>query len=45
MLTALSNRQVYDALVAGQDPRHIAQDWQDDLQKFREMRVKYLLYK
>jgi uncharacterized protein YbbC (DUF1343 family)/CubicO group peptidase (beta-lactamase class C family) len=45
MLTALSNRQVYDALVAGQDPRHIAQDWQDDLQKFRELRTKYLLYK
>jgi uncharacterized protein YbbC (DUF1343 family) len=45
MLTALSNRQVYDALAAGQDPRHIAQEWQDDLQKFREMRTKYLIYK
>lgn len=45
MLTALSNRQVFDEMAAGKDPRHIAQDWQDDLQKFREMRVKYLLYR
>jgi uncharacterized protein YbbC (DUF1343 family)/CubicO group peptidase (beta-lactamase class C family) len=45
MITALSNQQVFDALANGDDPRSIAQDWQDDLQKFREMRTKYLLYK
>ena len=45
MITALSNQQVFDALANGDDPRSIAQSWQDDLQKFREMRVKYLLYK
>ena len=41
----LMNQSVYDALVAGQDPRRIAQDWQDDLQRVRELRIKYLLYK
>jgi len=38
----LMNQSVYDALVAGQDPRRIAQDWQEGLQKFVKMREKYL---
>ncbi len=41
----LMNQSVYDALVAGQDPRRIAQDWQDDLEKFQKVREKYLIYK
>jgi uncharacterized protein YbbC (DUF1343 family)/CubicO group peptidase (beta-lactamase class C family) len=41
----LVNQSVYDALVEGRDPRRIAQDWQDDLQRFRSLREKYLLYK
>ncbi len=41
----LMNQSVYDALVAGQDPRRIAQDWQEGLQKFVKMREKYLIYK
>jgi uncharacterized protein YbbC (DUF1343 family) len=41
----LVNQAVYDALVAGQDPRRIAQDWQDELQKFGKVREKYLIYK
>jgi uncharacterized protein YbbC (DUF1343 family)/CubicO group peptidase (beta-lactamase class C family) len=45
LISALSNQQVFDALANGDDPRGIAQSWQDDLQKFREMRTKYLLYK
>jgi uncharacterized protein YbbC (DUF1343 family)/CubicO group peptidase (beta-lactamase class C family) len=45
MITALSNQQVFDSLAAGEDPRSIAQSWQDDLQKFRELRQKYLIYK
>jgi uncharacterized protein YbbC (DUF1343 family)/CubicO group peptidase (beta-lactamase class C family) len=45
MITALSNQQVFDALAAGEDPRSIAQGWQDDLEKFKEVRQKYLLYK
>jgi uncharacterized protein YbbC (DUF1343 family)/CubicO group peptidase (beta-lactamase class C family) len=44
-LALLANREVYDAVVNGDDPRTIAQSWQDDLQKFRELRAKYLLYK
>ncbi|HEV7676582.1 MAG TPA: exo-beta-N-acetylmuramidase NamZ domain-containing protein [Candidatus Angelobacter sp.] len=45
MITALSNQQVFDQLAAGEDPRSIAQGWQDDLNKFKELRQKYLLYK
>ena len=41
----LVNQAVYDALVAGQDPRRIAEDWQDELQKFLKVREKYLIYK
>jgi uncharacterized protein YbbC (DUF1343 family) len=41
----LLNQSAYDALVAGQDPRRIAQDWQDGLQKFQKVREKYLIYK
>ena len=28
----------------GRDPRRIAQDWQDGLATFQELRKKYLLY-
>ncbi len=45
MLDLLANRNVYDALVAGQDPRRIAPDWQDGLEKFQKIREKYLIYK
>jgi uncharacterized protein YbbC (DUF1343 family) len=41
----LVNQRVYDALVAGEDPRRIAQDWQEDLEKFQQLRQKYLIYK
>jgi uncharacterized protein YbbC (DUF1343 family)/CubicO group peptidase (beta-lactamase class C family) len=40
----LMNQSVYDALVANQDPRRIAQDWQENLEKFEAIRKKYLLY-
>ncbi|HVG89997.1 MAG TPA: exo-beta-N-acetylmuramidase NamZ domain-containing protein [Alphaproteobacteria bacterium] len=45
MLGLLANRQVFDAVVNGDDPRAIAQGWQDDLEKFKEIRQKYLIYK
>jgi uncharacterized protein YbbC (DUF1343 family) len=41
----LVNQAAYDALAAGQDPRRIAQDWRDELEKFQLIRQKYLLYK
>jgi uncharacterized protein YbbC (DUF1343 family)/CubicO group peptidase (beta-lactamase class C family) len=45
MQELLVNQSVYDALVAGEDPRRIAGDWQDDLDKFEKIREKYLIYK
>jgi uncharacterized protein YbbC (DUF1343 family) len=45
ILAILGNRDVYEALARGDDPRSIAQSWQDDLRKFRDLRAKYLLYK
>lgn len=41
----LVNQDVYDALARGDDPRTIAQSWQAELQKFRDLRARYLLYK
>jgi uncharacterized protein YbbC (DUF1343 family)/CubicO group peptidase (beta-lactamase class C family) len=45
MQELLVNQSAYDALAAGQDPRRIAQDWQDGLEKFGKVREKYLIYK
>jgi uncharacterized protein YbbC (DUF1343 family)/CubicO group peptidase (beta-lactamase class C family) len=45
MTELLVNQSVYDALVAGQDPRRIAQEWQEGLEKFQQVREKYLIYK
>jgi len=44
MADLLVNQAAYDALVAGQDPRRIAQDWQEELEKFELVRKKYLIY-
>jgi len=41
----LLNQAAYDALMAGQDPRRIAQDWMEELEKFGKVREKYLIYK
>ena len=45
MSQILANQSVFDALVAGEDPRRIAQDWQPDLEKFEKVRDNYLIYK
>ena len=45
MQDLLLNQATYDALVAGQDPRRIAEDWEERLRLFVTMREKYLLYK
>jgi uncharacterized protein YbbC (DUF1343 family)/CubicO group peptidase (beta-lactamase class C family) len=45
MQQLLVNQSVYDAITAGRDPRRIAQDWQDELQKFVKVREKYLIYR
>ncbi|HLW84852.1 MAG TPA: serine hydrolase [Candidatus Sulfotelmatobacter sp.] len=44
MADLLVNEAAFDALVAGQDPRRIAQDWQEDLSRFGLVRKKYLIY-
>ena len=45
MTDLLVNDDVFEALRAGQDPRRIAEEWQDRLGKFVTLREKYLLYK
>jgi uncharacterized protein YbbC (DUF1343 family)/CubicO group peptidase (beta-lactamase class C family) len=45
MRPLLVNHNVYEALATGQDPRRIAQDWRDELDKFQKVREKYLIYK
>jgi uncharacterized protein YbbC (DUF1343 family) len=41
----LNNKAAFDAISASEDPRRIAQDWQEELRKFQDMRQKYLIYK
>jgi uncharacterized protein YbbC (DUF1343 family) len=41
----LMNQGAFDALVAGQDPRRIAQEWQEGVDAFQKVREKYLIYK
>jgi uncharacterized protein YbbC (DUF1343 family)/CubicO group peptidase (beta-lactamase class C family) len=41
----LVNQSTYDAIAAGEDPRRIAEGWREPLQKFQELRQKYLIYK
>ena len=40
----MRNKAALDALTAGEDPRRIAEDWQDGLENFKALRAKYLLY-
>jgi uncharacterized protein YbbC (DUF1343 family)/CubicO group peptidase (beta-lactamase class C family) len=45
MSQLLVNAHVFDEISKGEDPRRIAEDWQEALQKFQEVRQKYLIYK
>jgi uncharacterized protein YbbC (DUF1343 family) len=38
------NKATLEALDTGEDPRRIAEDWQDALESFKTVRSKYLLY-
>jgi uncharacterized protein YbbC (DUF1343 family)/CubicO group peptidase (beta-lactamase class C family) len=42
--TLMVNKASLDAVTQGEDPRRIAEDWQDALDRFQAMRMKYLLY-
>ncbi|MGH9504061.1 MAG: exo-beta-N-acetylmuramidase NamZ domain-containing protein [Terriglobales bacterium] len=44
LIELLDNQSVYDAIAAGQDPRRIAEDWRELLEKFLEVRQKYMIY-
>ena len=41
----LVNAAAFDALLAGRDPRRIADDWREGIEAFQKTREKYLLYK
>ncbi|MGB9203369.1 MAG: serine hydrolase [Terriglobales bacterium] len=45
MADLLVNQAVLGAIGAGEDPRRIAEDWQERLDGFVRLREKYLLYK
>ena len=45
MADLLINQAVFDSIGAGEDPRRIAEDWQERLDAFIRMRENYLLYK
>lgn len=38
------NRATMNALSAGEDPRRIWLDWGDEIERFKQLRAKYLLY-
>jgi hypothetical protein len=38
------NKASLDALVAGEDPRRIADDWRDRQEHFKLLRARYLIY-
>ena len=42
--TLMVNRASFQAIGQGEDPRRIAEDWQDGIEQFQKLRVKYLLY-
>ncbi len=45
MADLLVNQAAFDAIGAGEDPRRIAEDWQERLERFLRLREKYLFYK
>jgi uncharacterized protein YbbC (DUF1343 family) len=44
MAELLVNQGAFDGLMAGRDPRRIAQDWQEELEKFELVRKKFVIY-
>jgi uncharacterized protein YbbC (DUF1343 family) len=44
ILPLVGARWVLQAIQAGKDPRRIAYEWQDPLERFRVLRSKYMLY-
>ena len=44
MADLLVNQSTLEAISAGEDPRRIAEEWESGLERFLELRKKYLLY-
>ncbi len=44
MSDLLANQAAFRALQSGEDPRRIADDWRDGLDRFMRLRGKYLIY-
>jgi uncharacterized protein YbbC (DUF1343 family) len=42
--TLMVNKASLDAVANGEDPRRIAEQWQDELDRFAAIRSKHLLY-
>jgi len=42
--TLMVSKASVDALSAGQDPRRVAEQWRDGLERFEALRAKYLIY-
>ena len=40
----IGNEKTIQELARGEDPRQIRAGWQDALEKFRQVRARYLLY-
>jgi uncharacterized protein YbbC (DUF1343 family)/CubicO group peptidase (beta-lactamase class C family) len=45
LIELVVNQSVYDAIFNGEDPRRIAENWREPLEKFQQLRQKYLIYK
>jgi len=44
LVTLVNNRSTMAAFLAGEDPRRVAEDWQEAIEGFQKIRSKYLLY-
>ncbi|MGZ4839339.1 MAG: serine hydrolase, partial [Terriglobales bacterium] len=44
MILLINDPRVMSAIAAGTDPRNIADGWREDVEKFEQVRKKYLLY-
>ena len=42
--TLMVNHASFEAIASGEDPRRIAEEWQDSIAQFQSLRAKYLLY-
>ncbi len=44
MILLVNDARVTAAIAAGTDPRNIADEWREDLERFEQVRKKYLIY-